>query len=150
MAILSGRPAEIGEGAILFTKRREHEELLVLTRDAPTQHDYIRPPVICLVNGEVVTVETYNLAILAAMDAMESRCRSCHAPICWRKLHTDPNGKANPINPIPDPAGNVVLVGDALYRVIPPIDLKDPRPAGQLRYTSHFVTCPDRAKWRLK
>ena len=102
------------------------------------------------VNGEAVDEVTYNLAKVAAVDAQPARCRSCHAPIFWRKLHTNPNGPANPINPIPDPAGNVVLVDMETYRVIPPFDLKNPRPPGQLRYTSHFQTCPQRAEWRRK
>lgn len=71
------------------------------------------------------------------------RCDGCEALIIWR--HHQRTGKRAPVNPTPDPSGNVVLVGDTEYRVLGKIERNGP-PAmfgdEADRYTLHFATCP--------
>ena len=71
----------------------------------------------------------------------ETSCRSCGAPILWRKgIHT---GKFNPIDAASNLDGNIHLNEDGTYTV-GPCDTKPDAP----RYTSHFATCPNAAKHR--
>lgn len=74
----------------------------------------------------------------------QGTCRSCGAPILWVRMAK--SGKANPLDPIPHPTGNVVLDdgGRAHYlkrgqeRFIAPSE----------RYVSHFSTCPNARQHR--
>jgi hypothetical protein len=73
------------------------------------------------------------------------QCLLCGAPIIWRDHET--TGRAMPIDPEPDDAGNVVLLDRGRYRMLPLSE----RAPGQVRYTSHMGTCPvyvERAKRR--
>ena len=79
---------------------------------------------------------------------MSAVCRSCDAPIFWAVTTT---GKTMPVDAEPVPDGNVVLVeqeGDwtqPMVRVLGKDESTD-----EDRYVSHFVTCPQREKWRKK
>ncbi len=79
---------------------------------------------------------------------MPDACKSCRAPIVWAV--TAKNGKAIPIDPVPTYDGNIRLENRDEQRQ-PPIAhvvgaqqelVRTPR------YTSHFATCPDAAKFR--
>lgn len=59
-----------------------------------------------------------------------SACSSCKQPIRWAKTES---GKAIPLNPEPQPGGNLELK-DGVARVV------QPHPAVKL-YVSHFATC---------
>lgn len=69
-----------------------------------------------------------------------SECRGCHDPIRFVRLDT--SGKALPVNPAPDPAGNVAacMTGGALHGFV---ISKDRRPGvgHALRFTAHHATC---------
>jgi len=60
-----------------------------------------------------------------------SACSSCKQRIIWAKTAS---GKAIPLNPDPQPGGNLELK-DGVARVV------QPHPAVKL-YTSHFANCP--------
>ena len=71
-----------------------------------------------------------------------SRCTSCGASILWAETV---NGKAMPLDEMPDPDGKFAL--DEADE--PPIaTYKHTNPGGAERFTSHFATCPDAAKFR--
>jgi len=76
-------------------------------------------------------------------------CRSCRMPIRWVMTA---NGKRMPLDPSPDPEGNVWIVG--MEEGVPSVEVAltaDAVPANvPFRYVSHFVTCPDRDSWRKK
>ena len=81
---------------------------------------------------------------------MTATCRSCGAPIIWRRT---PTGGRIPLDADPRPNdGNVLDYGDELAIVVlshaglVPLDAA---PGGTLR-VSHFATCPDAAKHRRK
>jgi hypothetical protein len=77
-------------------------------------------------------------------------CRSCGAEMCWA---TTAVGKAMPLNPHPDPAGNVrltTIAGQTVAQVVgATIDLLDPTDDG-VRYIAHFATCPHADRWRQR
>lgn len=79
----------------------------------------------------------------AGLEGKRPRCGSCKALIFWR-LHTG-TGKPAPLDHVPNPAGNVVLVGAEHYAVL---GKADARPDDQLRYTNHFATCVSHAQHR--
>ncbi|MEV4197043.1 hypothetical protein [Micromonospora globbae] len=74
------------------------------------------------------------------------QCRSCPAQIIWAVTE---RGKPMPVNAEPVPGGNVLLTerhGQLTAVVVPAhraFGRKDLR-------TSHFVDCPDAAKWRRR
>lgn len=69
-------------------------------------------------------------------------CRSCNANIFWGRTRND---KSIPIDAEPTPDGNLTLEEKPYVRVHGnPAAI----PAETIRYTSHFVTCPNRATWR--
>lgn len=72
-----------------------------------------------------------------------AECRSCHEPIRFVRLDT---GKAMPVNPLPNPTGNVtatVVMGRLAGFVIS--EGHKPRPRA-LRFVPHFATCEERKK----
>lgn len=71
-------------------------------------------------------------------------CRSCGAEIVWRVNAA--TGRPAPIDPLPDPDGNIVLEANGRYRVLSAAE--DATGAPRRRYTSHFATCPSAAAWR--
>ena len=78
-------------------------------------------------------------------------CRSCHAEVIWVKVA--PNNKRMPIDPNPDPAGNVLV--DMHRRtaiVVSTEELKLLEEVGKHAplYRSHFASCPQADRWRRK
>jgi hypothetical protein len=67
-------------------------------------------------------------------------CRSCGAPIEWRRTV---NGKAMPIDAVPTPSGNLVIDGHKVRAAT-----EDEKVVPHLLYTSHFATCPDARQHR--
>ena len=65
-----------------------------------------------------------------------SMCRSCNAPIEWRRTLS---GTRIPIDPSPVENGNVVLLTGGLCKVVAP---------GEGTHVSHFATCPNAAAHR--
>lgn len=68
-------------------------------------------------------------------------CRSCGASIFWAWTK---KGKRMPIDAEPNHLGNISLQGTTVRFVTP-----DANTLGQ-RYVSHFVTCPNADKHRLR
>jgi hypothetical protein len=64
------------------------------------------------------------------------QCLLCGAAIIWRDHET--TGRAMPIDAEPDDAGNVVLLPQGKYRILPLSERK----LDQVHYTSHMGTCP--------
>lgn len=76
---------------------------------------------------------------------MSEPCRSCGAPVIWRR-HAETHRWA-PLDAVPVEAGGFVLVlGSTDYRAATPADARARVPAP--RYVSHFATCPNAAKHR--
>lgn len=69
-------------------------------------------------------------------------CNACHDPIRFVKLDT---GKALPVNPAPNPAGNVAakLRGGRLVGFVISRDRR-PGPLDSFRFTAHHATCEAR------
>jgi hypothetical protein len=61
-------------------------------------------------------------------------CKSCGASIIWTT--TAVAGKAQPLDAVPVPNGNIILV-DGKAAVT-----KEPLAEDELRYMSHHATCP--------
>lgn len=87
-------------------------------------------------------------------------CRSCGAAITWA---TTVHGKPMPVDAVPDPGGNVVLLPPEDPREAPRALVLDKRGdyrrsatwlengvhlAKLERYTSHFANCPNAAEHR--
>lgn len=67
-------------------------------------------------------------------------CRACGAPMIWTV--TAINGKAIPLDAEPVPEGNIVIIdGRAVVTT-------EPAAVGELRYVSHFATCPEAKRFR--
>lgn len=85
---------------------------------------------------------------------MADVCRSCKAPVLWVTMIG--SGKPNPLDPAPDPKGNILVVAGAkrqrLGLMVTSLRDDDVRvaaeAAGASRYLSHFATCPDREHHR--
>lgn len=80
--------------------------------------------------------------------ATPAKCRSCPAMVQWRYNTT--TGNLGPIDDGTDPTGNCRLVGDEHYETLAPLEAAAAREAGEQLHLSHFVTCPDRAKYGKK
>jgi hypothetical protein len=76
---------------------------------------------------------------------MSVPCRSCGAEVVW--LVHEGTGKPAPIDAEPNPAGNVVRVGESGY-LIAPAARGDAELIPRKRYMPHFASCPDRDAWR--
>jgi hypothetical protein len=74
-------------------------------------------------------------------------CRSCGAPVVWFRT---PRGRATPVDPAPNPKGNVELLHDGTCRVHGPVDAEAAQLAGAELYVSHFATCPDAPQHRRR
>ena len=70
-------------------------------------------------------------------------CRSCGANILWARTS---NGKAMPLDATPNPKGNLVVDGKGCIGAATKGELPD----GEVRYISHFATCPNSAKHRKR
>lgn len=73
-----------------------------------------------------------------------SNCRDCHQAIMFVRI--EDGGKAMPVDPFPDPDGNVIarfvtppggLLGHVAHK-------GEPVPEGWRIYMPHFATCPNR------
>lgn len=71
-------------------------------------------------------------------------CRACGAPILWVK---SVKGRTMPLNVAPVEDGNVTLDKDGVATVHPPGTMfyED-----EVRYTSHFSTCPNADEFRTR
>ena len=74
----------------------------------------------------------------------KDRCVACPAEVSWR-THVR-TGTAALVNAEPDPAGNVVLIGDDRYAVLTKRERSEPGTV--LRHTLHFATCPRAKQFR--
>jgi hypothetical protein len=74
------------------------------------------------------------------------KCRSCPAQVIWAVTE---RGKTMPVNVAPVPGGNVLLTEQ--YGRLTAVVVPAKRAFGRkdLR-KSHFVDCPDAAKWRRR
>lgn len=79
-----------------------------------------------------------------------SRCRSCSAPIAWRRTV---KGGRIPLDPAPAATGNVTVVdgGRGVALVLNDDEIAEIAERPDVpRYVSHFATCPDADTWRSK
>lgn len=82
-----------------------------------------------------------------------SVCRgeNCHRPIRW--VLTKTNGKLQPVDPDPDPEGNLLVVGYSGPARTPVVVVEPPGQealglAEETRYMPHHATCPDVQEFR--
>lgn len=77
---------------------------------------------------------------------MTARCRSCQAEIVWAETE---RGKRMPVDAAPNPRnGSIVLRERAGEAPLAIAGVPDEAFPGEPRYTSHFATCPEAARWR--
>jgi hypothetical protein len=79
---------------------------------------------------------------------MKKPCTSCQAIVLWAKT---PTGAKMPVNPEPDPTGNIVLSegpkpSDWPLATVTHMSQAPDKP----RYKSHFATCPNAKQHRGK
>lgn len=73
-------------------------------------------------------------------------CGSCHAAIDWVRTA---KGRPMPLDPGPNPDGNVVLVhGQAVVLSPAALALAKEQGDDRPRYMPHWATCPNRAQHR--
>lgn len=82
---------------------------------------------------------------MADTNIKNNRCDSCSAPIIWAFTE---RGKKIPLDPDPDPKGNMVLDNNADDGTVIAVYAKEED--SRARYVSHFATCPDAGMWRKK
>lgn len=68
---------------------------------------------------------------------MTTECNTCHATIVF--VRTEANGKSMPLDPVPHPDGNVIVV-EGLARVLGPLELLLVDGSTD-RFMPHFATC---------
>lgn len=98
------------------------------------------------IGDRYVSRETFDLCVAAWRDSDTTRRCKCGARIFWRVHHSRHTN--NPIDADPVSTGNIVLMPGKQYRVVSPDQLKEPTPPGEIRFVSHFATCPNRAQFR--
>ena len=75
-----------------------------------------------------------------------SNCSSCGARVEWAK--TD-KGRRIPLDPAPNAAGNLIIVGnERKLRVMHALRKDEDPPPIVPRYTTHFTTCPNAGEHR--
>ncbi len=75
-----------------------------------------------------------------------NKCTACHAPIVWATTST---GKAMPVDAEPTENGNLFLMPTVDRRWLAIVLGKvDGATAPRERYTSHFATCTEAARFR--
>lgn len=69
-----------------------------------------------------------------------AKCRSCNARVEWAITE---NGKTMPIDPAPDPKGNLIKTGTMIQGKpeVHVINSRDERMPDERRFVSHFATC---------
>lgn len=76
-------------------------------------------------------------------------CRYCGRPVVWVRTE---GGKTMPIDPMPNPAGNVVAQGapdgGARARVLTTVMSNDPAYAGRDRFMPHAASCDAKRRGR--
>ena len=78
----------------------------------------------------------------------QRQCRACGAAIVFA---TTRNGKAMPVDPVPEPGGNVRLYDDgglAAAEVLGPLEQQLADGEGAPLHYSHFATCPNADEFR--
>lgn len=71
-----------------------------------------------------------------------AKCGSCRAPIVWALTAA---GRKMPVDAVPVDDGDFIMgPDDTIVKIQPFAEV----PLGVDRFTSHFVTCPDRDEWR--
>lgn len=75
-----------------------------------------------------------------------STCASCGKQIIWCRTET---GKRMPVDPTPTSDGNLVLTTDGLLPTARSVGTTSREP-GQPLYQSHFATCKQATKHRVK
>lgn len=82
------------------------------------------------------------------MSLQRRACRGCGAEIVFAGTV---NGKAMPVDLLPEPGGNVRLLdqdGLAYVEVLGPLEQQIAEDAGEPLHYSHFATCPNQEEFR--
>lgn len=74
-------------------------------------------------------------------------CAGCKAEIVWA---TTPKGKSMPLDPEPNPDGNVEVIVDRYGRWHVVAVHSGPDLFGGVRHHAHWTTCPKRDDFRRK
>lgn len=77
---------------------------------------------------------------------MSQLCRSCAAPILWRK--TTNADKPCPVDVEPSPEGTVLLLGQGRCTVLTKAQAELRRENGEALHTAHWATCPNADRHR--
>ncbi len=81
-------------------------------------------------------------------------CRACKAMIMFCRQNPtlkNPEPRNNPLDPIPSSIGNLrVNTANLTYDVLTGDALQTAKDAGEELFISHFVTCPERQKFKGK
>ena len=83
----------------------------------------------------------------------EATCTSCQAPIIFIVVMNNDGHKPKrmPVNPKPDPGGNVAVRVDGTGTRIGRVLVGDQKPAGgERRYCPHFATCTNPERHRRR
>ena len=78
-------------------------------------------------------------------NPVHDRCRSCRRPILWAETE---KGRRIPIDPQPVTDGNIVLHERHLHQAQLAIVRLSIPTGTDIRYKSHFATCPQASKFR--
>lgn len=82
------------------------------------------------------------------MSLQRRSCRACHAEIVFAGTV---NGRAMPVDLLPEPGGNVRLLdrdGLAIAEVLGPLEQQIAEDAGEHLHWPHHATCPNADEFR--
>jgi hypothetical protein len=78
----------------------------------------------------------------------QEKCRSCGADIVWCQTG---KGKAMPVDAEPCADGNVAITASQVPGQLPFANVLTPPTLGlEALHKSHFATCPDADRWRVR
>lgn len=103
------------------------------------------------------------VAVIDALDALErgepeptapmpapfaaTNCRSCGAPIFHAPTAA---GKTIPVDLEPDNENGSIVIRDGIAKVLSRTGMNISPEPGDVRYISHFATCPQAKEWRKR
>jgi hypothetical protein len=95
--------------------------------------------------SELWRAELFGGRAAMAETIAQGVCAGCHQAVLWAR--TKETGHLMPVNPEPDPSGNIVFEDGKI--VVLTKSLFEKAPDGP-RYVSHFATCKDHLSYKRK